>query len=322
MTEAAQAAPAIPDDARPDAAMANKRYRLGVALIIDSPVAEEINGLRRAAGDGALDRIAPHITLVPPVNVAASRLNDALGRLRSAAATREEPLHLTLGPPASFLPANPVLILEVGGDVDGLRALRDAVFVEPLKRTLSWPWIPHVTLADVGDPARIEAAVAVLDGYLVTVELDRLVLLEADRSDGSLRWRPLADTALGVRRVVGRGGLDLELTRGRILDPRAMEVIEAIGGVAALPRPLVDGSGAVVTARRAGDVAGVAAAWRDDDGGHVAVGVALRSRGEGIGGHLLAHVEAAVADAGWGCTLLDAIGPAGFYRSRSRWSVE
>ena len=50
--------------------MAN-RHRLGVAVVIDPPVADEINGLRRAVRDGALDRIAPHVTLVPPVNVPA-----------------------------------------------------------------------------------------------------------------------------------------------------------------------------------------------------------------------------------------------------------
>ena len=92
--------------------MANRR-RLGVAVIIDAPVADEINGLRRAVGDRALERIVPHVTLVPPVNVPAACLSDALARLRAAAATCPEPLHLTLGPPGSFLPANPVLTLAV-----------------------------------------------------------------------------------------------------------------------------------------------------------------------------------------------------------------
>ncbi|MGI8752518.1 MAG: GNAT family N-acetyltransferase [Acidimicrobiales bacterium] len=299
--------------------MAN-RHRLGVAVVIDPPVADEINGLRRAVGDGALERIAPHVTLVPPVNVPASRLPDALARLRAAAASCLGPLHLTLGPPASFLPANPVLTLAVGGDVDGLGALRDSVFVEPLARTLSWPWVPHLTLADDGDPVRIEAAVGLLDAYRASVDVDRLVLLEATRASEGLRWRPLADAALGPRRVVGRGGIDLELTRGRIVDPEAMGIIRA-AGLPALPGPIGDGAGIVVTGRRATDVVGVATAWRDDGGGHVGVVVAQDRRREGIGSHLLAHVEAAVGDAGWACPVLAAVGPAGFYESRSRWSV-
>ena len=223
--------------------MAN-RHRLGVAVVIDPPVADEINGLRRAVRDGALDRIAPHVTMVPPVNVPASRLTEALARLRAAAASCPDPLQLTLGPPASFLPANPVLTLPVGGDVDRLRALRDAVFIDPLARDLSWPWVPHVTLADEGDPARIEAAVGLLDGYRATVSVDRLVLLEATRTAAGLRWRGCADAALAPRRVVGRGGLDLELTRGRIVDPEALEVIGTVAPAAGdppVPEPVAEG---------------------------------------------------------------------------------
>lgn len=295
--------------------MANRR-RLGVALLLDRPVADEIDGLRRAVGDGSLERIAPHVTLVPPVNVPAARLADALARLRSAAATCAEPLHLTLGPPASFLPANPVLMLPVAGDLDRLAALRDAVFVEPLARSLSWPWVAHVTVADAGDPDRIAAAVGLLDGYTATVELGRVVLLEAQRSvAGGSHWRAIADADLAARRVVGRGGLDLELTRGRLVDPEALMLLGAAGVSPAAAARIV------VTGRRGAAVVGVATAWRDDAGGHVGVLVTPDSRGEGVGSHLLAHVEAAVSDAGWTCPVLAAVGPAGFYRARSRWST-
>jgi hypothetical protein len=45
------------------------RHRLGVVLLVPDPWAAEVDGLRRALGDEALDRVAPHITLVPPSNV-------------------------------------------------------------------------------------------------------------------------------------------------------------------------------------------------------------------------------------------------------------
>ena len=77
----------------------------------------------------------------------------------------------------------------------------------------------------------------------------------------------------------------------------------------------------MVTARQADAVVGVAGAWRDDGGGHVGVVVTPDRRGQGIGSHLLAHVEAAVGDAGWASPVLAAVGPVGFYESRSRWSV-
>ena len=44
-------------------------------------------------------------------------------------------------------------------------------------------------------------------------------------------------------------------------------------------------------------------------------------QGQGVGGTLLAHLEAAVREAGWECPVLHAHGPAGFYQARSGWAV-
>jgi len=210
--------------------VADRRLRLGVAVLIDPPAGDEIDGLRRALGSGSLGRIPPHVTLVPPVNVPSHRLGTALSVLRRAAATCRGPLRLTLGPVATFAPANPVLHLPVGGDLEGLRELRAAVFVPPLARTPTWAWVPHVTVAEEAEPGRIATAVAALDRYAVTVSIDRVVLL-VERSDPGegRRWRPLADAALGPASVVGRGGLPLELVRGRVVDPEAAALADQAG---------------------------------------------------------------------------------------------
>jgi 2'-5' RNA ligase len=300
------------------------RRRLGVALLLDPPVAAAVDGLRLAVGDPSLGRVASHITLVPPVNVRADQLGAALGCVRAAAGGQPGPLRLTLGPPATFLPDNPVLYLEVGGDLDALRALRDAVFVAPLERTLSWPWIPHATVADSAEEGRIAAAVTALDRFAVVTTIGRLVLLQ----EGSGRiWRPLADAALGPPAIVGTGGLALEITTGRTLDPEVLRMIDEAGATAIESRGRASVSEdpplfpIVLSVRREGAVVGAARAWRADDGGHVAVIVAGDVRHQGIGGTLLAHVEAAVTAAGWECPVLHAHGPAGFYQARSGWSV-
>jgi len=300
--------------------MAATTRRLGVALLLDPPVVDAVDGLRRAVGDPSIGRIPPHLTLVPPVNVRADQLPAALRRLRVAAAGQSGPLRLTLGPPATFLPDNPVLYLEVGGDLEALRVLRDAVFVDPLQRSLSWPWIPHVTVADSADEARIVAALAALDRFAMVATIDRVVLLQ-ERS-GRV-WQPLADAALGPRAVVGTGGLAVEIATGRLPDP---EVVAMIAEAGAAPDECEEWGGPakdspffpiVLAARREGDVVGAASAWRADDGGHVAVFVAPEVRGQGIGGMVLARIETAVAAAGWNCPVLHAHGPAGFYEARS-----
>src|SRR5919197_3254077 len=153
------------------------RQRLGVALLVPGPAAIEIDGLRRALGDGALGRIPAHLTLVPPVNVPVSRVPDALAVLREAADEAGRaggPLRLQLGPAATFHPVTPVVYLGVAGDVDRLRLLRDRVFRPPLERVLTHPFAPHVTLADDLAPQRIPAAVAALADTCMDVTVDRV----------------------------------------------------------------------------------------------------------------------------------------------------
>ena len=307
------------------------RRRVGVALMLDSPVADEVQGLRRALGDGAIDRIAPHLTLVAPLNLRDDDLPAALRRLRLAAAGAPPTLELMLGPVATFAPANPVLYLAVTEPPPALGALRAAVYQSPLQRPASWPWVPHVTVADDVEPARIPAATAALDAYRRRVDFDRIVLLEL--RDG--KWEPLADAAFGPPARVGAGGLALELTRATTVDPEAAALLDRPPPARVSPgreAPAVSSGREapavplrkpiVFTARREGVVCGVGGAWISDGGGRIAVFVASPERRRGVGRQLVLALESAVTAAGWDCEQLGAIGPPGFYsavsdRSRS-----
>jgi 2'-5' RNA ligase len=165
------------------------RRRLGVALLVPPPVATEIDGLRRALGDGSLGRIPAHLTLVPPVNVHEAALPEAVGVLRDAARATG-PMNLRVGPADTFDPVTPVVYLAVAGDVDGVHALRDRVFRPPLDRTLTHPFVPHVTVADDMDTTRIPAAVAALADFVADVWIDAVHLLEERRGHV---WEPIAD---------------------------------------------------------------------------------------------------------------------------------
>lgn len=284
------------------------KARLGVALLLPEPLATEVDGLRRALGDGALGRIPPHLTLVPPVNVREDRMGDALAVLRAAAATTR-PLTLTLGPPETFLPVNPVVYLAVGGDVVGLRALRDAVFAEPLARPLTWPWVPHVTLADDIDPERARAGLLALGSYGVTARFERVHLL---REGPGRVWEPVADAGFSRDAVVGRGGLALELAVSERLDAEAA----AAAGPAAEP-----GLPFAVTARRDGIVVGAATGVTSGDEGELHHLLVLGGeRRQGIGSHLLAAAVSLAAERG--CRSLTSCprgDVAGFLRHRG-WS--
>jgi 2'-5' RNA ligase len=238
-----------------------------VALLFDAHTTAELDGLRRALGDD-LGRIPPHLTLVPPVNV---RDVDRAEEVLRAAGRASRPLELMLGPVATFLPHNPVAYLGVGGDVEGVVALRDGVVQPPLARELTWPYVPHVTIVDGAPHDRVEAARLHLGAYRISTTVRSVHLLE----ELDHRWEPRAVLPLGPPVVIGTGGAPLEL--------------EVIGA----------GTDVTVRARRDHADVGEARAWVR---GTVAwlshVAVVESARRDGIGRHLLAAVQSWCADRG------------------------
>lgn len=274
------------------------RSRLGVVLLLPEPASTEVDVLRRAMGADDVDRLAPHLTLVPPVNVRHDDLDSALDLLRDAA-ERTSPFRVVLGPPRTFLPTNPVLFLEVGGDVRAVDALRDKIFRPPLERNLTWPFHPHVTVLDGGDESRIRAAAEALHDFRVEVTFERVHLLEEfhREEDGARAWRPFAEATFGGAGIVGRGGLELELEVGERLLADAARFSARTWEQHAGPWPKVP---LAVTARRDGRIVGVAAGdTRPDGEAYLAdLIVAPDVRGEGVGAHLVAAFSSAAAERG------------------------
>jgi 2'-5' RNA ligase/predicted N-acetyltransferase YhbS len=276
------------------------KRRLGVALLLPPPVDREVDALRRACDDGALGRIPSHLTLVPPVNVREDAMADALRVLREAGSS-VGPLTLQLGPPATFLPDNPTLYLSASGPgSDLLLKLRDRVFVSPLERPLTWPFVPHVTIADEMDPHRITAAVEALAGYRATVRFERVHLLEETKTATGRTWRPIADASFAKPSVVGRGGIELELTvsehPGPEVDAFARREwdayrVETLGPDARGEDPFT------IVARQNGDVVGVASGYTQGGVAYLRrLMVASQLRSQGIGSKLLAAFESLAAE--------------------------
>lgn len=274
------------------------RQRLGVVLLVPQPLATQIDGMRRALGDGALGRIPPHVTLVPPVNVAERDLSAALAVVRRAAASRP-PLSLQLGPVSTFQPVNPVAYLAVGGpDAGALATLRDDCLAPPLVRPQDHDFVPHVTVAEELAADRLEAATSALRDFHAEVTFDRVHVLS--EQPGRI-WVPIADVPLGgPPGVVGRGGLPLELSVSGRPDLEAAALLAVEGEAGGLPF--------AVTARRDGTV--VAAAWGWSAGDRLEVAdlvVAAAHRNQGVGRHVIAVVEALARRRG--CTRTGASAP-------------
>jgi len=261
-----------------------------VVLLVPAPVAAELQGLRRALGDPALDRIPPHLTLLAPVNVRVTDVDDAVAVMAGAAAGAG-PLRLTLGPVTSFAPVTYTVHLAVGGpDLPALAALRVAVHQAPLARPDLHRWTPHVTLAAEADPGRVAAALGALDAYAAAVVVDRVHVL-VQRPDRV--WEPLADARLGPVAPSGRGGFEVAVTLSEVPGPAAAALLGA-RGVAATAT--IDD--AVVGAARGWSTVATLVV--------VELAVAAEHRGLGVGRRLLDALEAEAVTRG--CTELVAPG--------------
>ena len=174
------------------------RHRLGVVLLVPEPWSTEIDGLRRALGDGALTRIPTHLTLVPPINVREDDLPAAFDVVHAAAGACPV-LELALGPVATFAPVNPVAYLTVSGAptaMSHLVGLKDALLAGPLERPEDHPFVPHVTVASDLPEDRLVAAELALSELHIDVAFERVVVLA--EQDGHV-WTPVGDAALGGR---------------------------------------------------------------------------------------------------------------------------
>jgi 2'-5' RNA ligase len=217
---------------------------VAVALLLPEPWATEVDGIRRALGDGALTDVAPHITLVHPVNIRDEELPAAEALLRTVGGT-VDPFTVRIGPVATFEPVTPTAYLAVGGEVEVVHRLYGELKEPPFVRPQVHEYVPHVTVSNDCPPERMAAAMAALADYEVDVTLTTVTLLE-HRTPGPHLWNPIADVVLGSLAVVGRGGYEIELCTSTLAaHPRGAEPF-------------------LVTARHDGEVIGSVRGWRRD----------------------------------------------------------
>lgn len=196
------------------------RRRLFVALEVTGPVASEIDGLRRAIGSSSLGRITPHLTLIPPVNVAEADLAGALELLRAAA--HEEPIPIELGPARSFSSRSPVLFLAVSDPSGRIARLQRQLDAAPLAAPATRPSRPfsaHLTLSGRMERHDKSAAVALFAHFNVETVLSVLTLYEQHHDEARHPWHPLADVVLGAGTPADRGGRELGFVVSRVPGP-------------------------------------------------------------------------------------------------------
>ncbi|MGO8875680.1 MAG: GNAT family N-acetyltransferase [Acidimicrobiales bacterium] len=294
--------------------------------MVPGRTADEIDGIRRALSSAEIGRIPPHLTLVPPVNVPEADVARVADLVRTAAAAFV-PLALDLGPVTSFLPLNPVCYLAVSGERPVLAALESLVsrlrsgpLAAPASRR-ELPFVPHVTVNQHMAPERIAPAVAALAGYGAHVVFEGVTVLEFIEAER--RWIALFEAPFGEPALLGRGGVEIELSLSDRLDPVAADWSRrwwaqySVGQYGPDVRP---DEPFAITARLGGVIAG--AAEGDVRGATCRLArlmVAADRRGTGVGTQLLRATEHHAAGRGCSRVRLEALAGSraeGFYRGR------
>jgi 2'-5' RNA ligase len=130
---------------------------LGVAIAIPKPHATVLTSWRRRVGDPAADYVLPHVTLLPPTPVTASDLPEIERHLADAAA-QAAPFPMHLAGTGTFRPTSPVVFVQVARGVSDCELLEQRIRQGPLGCELTFPYHPHVTVAQgVPDDALDEA---------------------------------------------------------------------------------------------------------------------------------------------------------------------
>ena len=140
------------------------RVNLGVAISIPPPWREELAAWRCRVGDPEGARVPPHVTLLPPTQVMAARLDEIDAHL-AATADACASFEMHLSGTGTFRPVSDVVFVVVASGIAHCEQLERRVRSGPLARETRFPYHPHVTVAHDIPADGLDAAYAGLAGF-------------------------------------------------------------------------------------------------------------------------------------------------------------
>jgi 2'-5' RNA ligase len=119
---------------------------LGIVVAVPEPWAQLLVEWRAKVGDPQASVVPPHVTLLPPTEVAIADRPSISAHLTRVAAAHP-PFAMHLAGTGTFSPVSDVVFVAVARGIGNCELLANDVRQGPLARTLSFPYHPHVTIA-------------------------------------------------------------------------------------------------------------------------------------------------------------------------------
>ena len=165
---------------------------IGVALAIPEPWATELQDYRTSVGDLTAPQIPTHITLIPPVEVDPSDLDQVEEHLAGVAAQMDV-FRIHLRGTGTFRPVSPVVFVTLAEGISKCEMLAAAVRRGPLAVELHFPYHPHVTIAHHLADAQLDQAFSELAAFECEFRAEAFSLYVHDADAG---WQPTRKFAL------------------------------------------------------------------------------------------------------------------------------
>ena len=119
---------------------------IGVVVAIPEPWSQLLVDWRAKVGDPQASLVPPHVTLLPPTEIAVADRLQASAHLAEVARCHP-PFDMHLSGTGTFSPVSEVVFVAVARGIGNCELLANDVRRGPLARSLAFPYHPHVTVA-------------------------------------------------------------------------------------------------------------------------------------------------------------------------------
>jgi 2'-5' RNA ligase len=119
---------------------------IGIVVPVPEPWAQLLVDWRAKVGDPQAALVPPHVTLLPPTEVAVTERQAISAHLEEVARCHP-PFDMHLAGTGTFSPVSEVVFVAVARGIGSCELIANDVRRGPLARSLSFPYHPHVTVA-------------------------------------------------------------------------------------------------------------------------------------------------------------------------------
>ncbi|GAA4207118.1 2'-5' RNA ligase family protein [Actinocatenispora rupis] len=165
---------------------------IGVAIDVPEPWGSYLNRCRARTGDPQAAYVPTHLTLLPPTEIS-DESEPEVERHLARVATAHPAFGLLLRGTGTFRPITDVVFVTVAAGISECERLAADVRSGPLARELSYPYHPHITVAQDVPEMELDRVFAELADFEVRFDAVRFRLFA---HNGDRRWRPCRDFAL------------------------------------------------------------------------------------------------------------------------------